>query len=156
MNVRNLLTKVFLGSYFVLLLPHIFTLPPSVLSILILVSGVLFAIVAHTCKYTLLAKLFLMVHMVLELPHMIDHIHHDTLPIVFGHSVHVIFDLVLLYMLSQSWKYFLLFISIVLMVGASIHTLLPVIESTRPFVLGGVLGCIGTHFLFHNFHKPAT
>jgi len=150
MNIRKLLTKIFLGFYLILLLPHIFELPLSVISIFILVSGILFAIIAHRSKYAVLAMLFLILHMVLELPHMIEHAHHDGISMILGHGLHVIFDLVLLYTLSKSWKHFLGFVTIVLILGFGMEGLVPVMSSTKPFVLGGVLGCVGTHFLFMN------
>ena len=156
MNIRNLLTKIFLGFYLILLFPHILELPLSILSILILVSGILFAVIAHQSKYAVLATVFLILHMVLELPHMIEHAQHDGISIVFGHGLHVIFDLILLYTLSKSWKYFLVFILLVVILGFGMESFVPVMSSTKPFVLGGVLGCVGTHFLFQNFHKPAT
>jgi hypothetical protein len=155
MNIRNLLTKLFLGFYLVLLLPHILELSLSLISILILVSGILFAIIAHQSKYAVLATLLLILHMVLELPHMIEHAHHDGIGIIFVHGLHVIFDVVLLYTLSKSWKYFLVFILLVVILGFGMESFVPVMSSTKPFVLGGVLGCVGTHFLFMNTKKLA-
>ena len=155
MNIQNIFIKIFLGFYLVLLLPHILELPLSLISILILVSGILFAIIAHQSKYAVLATLFLILHMVLELPHMIEHAHHDGISIVFGHGLHVTFDLILLYTLSKSWKHFLGFVTMVLILGFGMEGLVPVMISTKPFVLGGVLGCVGTHFLFMNTNKLA-
>jgi hypothetical protein len=94
--------------------------------------------------------------MVLELPHMIEHAHHDGVGMIFGHGLHVIFDVVLLYTLSKSWKHFFGFILLVVILGFCMESFVPVMSSTKPFVLGGVLGCVGAHFLFQNFHKPAT
>lgn len=166
MNIQNLLIKIFFGFYLILLLPHILELPLSVFSILILVLGITFATLAHQSKYIIVATLFLVLHMGLELPHMIEHYvnttgvafgpikHHDS-GIIIGHGLHIIFDLILLFTLSKSRKYFLLFLCLVIIISFGIEAIIPIVDinNTKPFVLGGVLGCVGTHFLLSNPHK---
>lgn len=154
MNIRILFTKTFLAIYLVLLLPHILELHPSTFSIVILISGLLFAIIAHQSKHKTLAILFLVLHMILELPHMIEHAGHDGLGMILGHGLHIVFDLVLLYTLSKSLQYFISFLFAVLILGIALNfSSLEIMSETKPFVLGGVLGCVGTHLLFQKLHK---
>jgi hypothetical protein len=154
MNIRILFIKIFLSIYLVLLLPHIFEIPLSTITVGILISGLLFAVIAHQSKYKTLATLFIVLHMVLELPHMIEHIGHDGMGMVLGHGLHIIFDLVLLYTLSNSIKHFIFFVFVILLLIFTMNTfLLEVMKETKPFVLGGVLGCVGTHLLFKKLNK---
>jgi hypothetical protein len=141
-----------------MLLPHIIEMPLSLVTILLVVSGLIFAIIAHQSRYTIVAKLFLVLHMILELPHMIEHIHiHiDGFGMILGHSLHGIFDIILLYNLSKSISSFVFFLMIIVILSLGMNTLLPYgIEETKPFVLGGVLGCIGIHFLSRKLHKKS-
>ena len=90
MKIQTLFTKIFLVIYLILLLPHIFEMPLSITTVVILMSGLLFAIIAHQSKYKMLATLFLVLHMVLELPHMIEHAGHDGISMILGHG-HILF-----------------------------------------------------------------
>lgn len=157
MNLQTLLTKIFLVIYLVLLLPHIFEIPFAITTIAILVSGLLFAIIAHQSKYTILATLFLVLHMVLELPHIIEHVGHAGLGVILGHGLHIIFDLVFLYTLTTSVRYFIFFVFIILIIGTTMNSLsIEIMSETRPFVLGGVLGCIAMHLIFQKLHEKTS
>lgn len=157
MNLRTLLTKIFLVIYLILLLPHLLEIPLAITTVAILVSGLLFAVIAHQSRYTILATLFLVLHMVLELPHMIEHVGHAGLGAVFGHGLHIIFDLVFLYTLTKSVRYFIFFVFIILIIGTTVNSLsIEIMSETRPFVLGGVLGCIVTHLLFQKLHEKTS
>ena len=150
MKIHRLFTKIFLIIYLlVFLLPHVLEIALSYITVGIFLSGVLFAVMAHQSKYKILATSFLVLHMVLELPHMIDHAGHDGLGMILGHGLHIVFDLVLLYTLSKSIRYFISFLVVVLALGITLSFIsLGIMSETKPFVLGGVLGCVGAHLLF--------
>lgn len=137
-----------------MLLPHILEIPFSFATFLILTSGLIFAIIAHQSRYSAIATLFLVLHMILELPHMIEHIHHDGFYMILGHGLHGIFDIILLYTLSKSVSRFVFFLMIIVILSLGMNALLPYeIEETKYFVLGGILGCVGIHFLSQKLHK---
>lgn len=157
MNMRILFTKIFLVIYLILLLPHLLEIPLSMITVAILVAGLLFAIVAHQSKHKILTILFLVIHMSLELPHMVEHIGHDEIYITLGHGLHAIFDLIFLYVLGSSIKKFYLSLLLILVLSFALNFISrSLILETKPFVMGGILGCIFIHLLFHkNIKKPA-
>lgn len=154
MNVQKLCMKIFLGIYLFLLLPDIFEMSFSVTITIIFIFGFLFASIAHQSTYKMFATVFLVLHMVLELPHMIEHFGHDGLGVILGHGVHVIFDFILLYAFSRTIKYFIGFVIIIVSAGFLFSLMsVPFFTETKPFVLGGVLGCISMHLLGHKLFK---
>lgn len=157
MNLRTLLTKIFLVIYLILLLPHFFEMPLSVKTVSILILGLLFAIRAHQSRHKILTSTFLVLHMVLELPHMIEHVGHAGLGVILGHGLHIIFDLVFLYTLTKSVRYFIFFLFIILILGTTVNSLsIEMMSETRPFVLGGVLGCIAMHLIFQKLYEKTS
>jgi hypothetical protein len=156
--VQKILIKLFLIGCFISFLPKIYLLDPSLIIISVFALGVLCSYITHriACndKYGSLGAIFLVAHMTLELPHMIEHVHHDGIHALLGHDLHIILDLVLLYILSGSWKYYLLYLGIVIILGVSMGKYIVIIPFIQPFVLGGIVGCVTSHLFTQKIAKP--
>lgn len=147
-NLPTRAIKIFFIIYICLLLPHAYETFHDPLAISILLAGIGISILAHNNKYKLVAIIFLMLHMSLELPHMIEHHEYENIHIILLHGLHVIFDLILLYKLSKSYKFFIFFLGLIGLFGAIAATIkAPIQHEIEPFIIGGILGCIIIHLI---------
>lgn len=160
--MKNIIWKLFLSVYIVVLFLHVFDIRPEASLFPAIISGLLLAVIAHRSNHWSSIP-FLVLHMIIEAIEFSSTGFSLGTWTIFWIIVHIGMDVVFLYFetkkhFPQAFK--ILFSSIVLAV-ACVYLFSPKVESSsfemyheqiELFVLGGVIGCVLSHLLPHK-HK---
>lgn len=160
---KNFFSYVFLAFlvvYFFIMLSHIEELSLSLTTVIFFVAGLSLAIFAHSRK-NYITIILLVVHMSIEWFEW-SQVGFSTTGGTFVNIIHILMDFIFLSheLSAHLKKYRYLLLTVVVIVLSAIFSLSKyflaggdlvemIIPYVNPFVIGGILGCVGSHLAFH-------